>query len=141
VITARLRVASPYLLAALLVGTGAAHFTATDRYAQIIPHAFPQPSHRPLVQASGLAELACAALIAVPRTRRAGALAAAILLIVVFPANVQMAADGGISGAGFPLGSPVVAWLRLPLQLPLIAWAVSVAQARPPERRVGARIV
>ncbi len=44
--------------------------------------------------------------------------------MVLFPANVQMALDGGIPGAGFPLGSPVLAWLRLPLQVPLIWWAL-----------------
>jgi uncharacterized membrane protein len=141
VTTGRLRAASPYLLAAFFVGAGAAHFTATDTYARIIPHGFPASSRRPLVQISGIAEIACAALIAVPRTRRVGALGAAVLLVSVFPANMQMAADGGIAGAGFPLGSPVVAWLRLPLQLPLIAWTISVAQARMPTGRAGARIV
>jgi uncharacterized membrane protein len=42
----------------------------------------------------------------------------------VFPANVQMALDGGVVGQNFPLGSPVVAWLRLPLQVPLVWWAL-----------------
>lgn len=135
----RLRAGSPYLLAAFLTAAGAAHFAATDRYAQIIPHVFPRSSHRPLVQVSGLAEIACAALIAVPGTRRIGGLGAAVLLVAVFPANVQMALDGGIAGAGFPLGSPIVAWLRLPLQPPLIAWALSVA--RDQGRRAGGRIV
>jgi uncharacterized membrane protein len=136
----RLRAASPYLLAALLVGAGAAHFAATDRYAQIIPRAFPQSMHRPLVEVSGIAEIACAGLLAVRRTRRVGAVAAALLFVGVFPANVQMAVDGGIAGAGFPLGSPVVAWLRLPLQLPLVAWALSVARARA-DRRADPAIV
>ena len=125
----RLRAASPYLLAALLIGAGAAHFAATDRYAQIIPSAFPESTHRPLVQLSGVAELVCAGLLVPRRTRRFGAIATAVLLVGVFPANVKMALAGGIAGAGFPLGSPVVAWLRLPLQLPLIAWAVSIARA------------
>lgn len=119
----RLRSASPYLLAALLVGAGAGHFSATDRYAQIIPSVFPRSLHRLLVQASGGTEFACAGLLVVRRTRMIGAAMAAVLFVAVFPANVQMALDGGIAGAGFPLGSPVVAWLRLPLQLPLIAWA------------------
>ncbi len=53
------------------------------------------------------------------------------LLVVVFPANVKMALDGGIEGYGFPLGSPVVAWLRLPLQIPLVVWAWRVASRSP----------
>lgn len=131
---AGVRAASPYLLAALLVGAGVGHFTTTDGYAKIVPRAFPQSTHRPLVQASGLVEIACAGLIAVRRTRRVGAVAAAVLFVAVFPANVQMALDGGIAGAGFPLASPVVAWLRLPLQVPLIAWAVSTARSAPDGR-------
>lgn len=133
-----LRAASPYLLAALLVGAGSGHFTATNRYAQIMPSILPESTHRPLVQLSGVAEIACAALLAVRRTRRIGAAATTLLLVAVFPANVQMALDGGISGAGFPLGSPVVAWIRLPLQIPLIAWALSIARAPTPaeERRI-----
>ncbi|MEP7053947.1 MAG: MauE/DoxX family redox-associated membrane protein [Actinomycetota bacterium] len=137
----RLRAASPYLLAGLLAGAGAAHFVATDSFVRIIPSAFPQSTQRPLVQLSGVAELACATLIALPRTRRFGAVAAAILLVAVFPANVKMATDGGIPGAGFPMGSPVVAWLRLPVQLPLIAWALSVARGRPVGPRTDRRIV
>ena len=46
----------------------------------------------------------------------------------VFPANVQSALDGGMSGLEPPLDSPVVAWARLPLQFPLIAWAIAVAR-------------
>ena len=47
----------------------------------------------------------------VPLTR-AGAWATVLLLIGVFPANVQHALDDG-----------GLVWLRLPLQWPLIAWA------------------
>jgi len=59
-----------------------------------------------------VAELACAGLVLAPRTRRAGAWATVLLLIGVFPANVQHALDDG-----------GVVWLRLPVQWPLIRWA------------------
>ena len=135
-----LRAASPYLLAGLLTFAGALHFTSPRPYERIMPAVFPDDSHRPLVYASGAAELGCAALLAVRRTRRLGGWLTAALLVAVFPANVKMALDGGIAGAGFPLGSPVVAWLRLPLQLPLIAWAVGIARgARSDEDRVASR--
>jgi len=109
----------------LLAAAGAAHFVATDAYAEIIPRALPAP--RAWVYASGAAELACAGLVAAPRTRRLGGWLTAGLFVALFPANVQMALDGGIAGGGL-LGSPLVAWLRLPLQIPLIAWAVWVAR-------------
>ncbi len=104
-----------------------AHFVVTDAYARISPRVLPAP--RALVYASGVAELACAALVAARRTRRVGGWVTAALLVAVLPANVQMALDGGLPGAGGPLGSPVAAWLRLPLQIPLIAWAVWVARS------------
>jgi uncharacterized membrane protein len=52
----------------------------------------------------------------------------------VFPANVQMALDAGTERQAVP-DMPVrrfraVALARLPLQLPLIGWAVRVARSR-----------
>jgi uncharacterized membrane protein len=52
-----------------------------------------------------------------------------MLFVIVFPANVQMALDGGVRGAGFPANSARLAWIRLPLQVPLILWAISVARS------------
>ena len=114
------------LLSALLTVAGLAHFVATDAYTLIVPRLLPAP--RVWVYASGVAELACAGLLAVPRTRRLGGWCTFGLLLAVWPANVQMALDGGIPGRGFPLGSPVTAWLRVPLQLPLLYWSLSVAR-------------
>lgn len=113
-------------LAALLGAAGAAHFVVPDGYAAIVPRALPAP--RLWVYGSGVAELGCAALLVAPRTRRLGGWAAAVLLVAVFPANVQMALDGGVPGASGLLGSPVAVWLRLPLQVPLVWWAVAVAR-------------
>lgn len=112
---------SARLLAGLLLVGGAGHFLATDTYALIVPPFLPAP--RAWVYASGAVEIACGLLLAVPRTRRAGAWGALVLLAAVWPANIQMALDGGIPGRGWPLGSPVAAWLRVPLQLPLLYWA------------------
>jgi uncharacterized membrane protein len=65
-----------------------------------------------------------AAAVASPRTRRAGALAAAGLFVAVFPANVQMARDWRDRPAPLRLA----AYLRLPLQIPLIVWALRVSR-------------
>ncbi|MEA2702207.1 MAG: hypothetical protein QOD63_152 [Actinomycetota bacterium] len=111
---------------------GVLHFVVPESYAKIVPGVLGRP--RALVAVTGVAELVAAGLVAVPRTRRAGAWLSIGLLVVVFPANVKMALDGGLEGYGFPLGSPVVAWLRLPLQVPLVVWAWRVASRadRPP---------
>ena len=123
-------VRSRYALAALMMGVGVSHFAVPEAYERIIPRWLGDP--RGVVLASGAAELAAGALLALPATRRAGAWTTVVVLVAVFPANVQMALDGGIAGAGFPLGSPVAAWLRLPLQVPLVAWAWALTRRPAP---------
>jgi len=124
-------------LAAFLLVAGVAHFVIPRSYERIVPRLFADPAF--WVRWSGVAEIACAGLIAIPRTRRPAAIAAIALFVAVFPANVQMALDGGVAGEPFPLGSPVVAWARLPLQVPLIVWAWRVAQSAARQDRPRAR--
>jgi len=114
------------LLSLLLFTTGTWHFVRPHGFESIVPRFLGDPTI--WVQASGVAELACAAALAVRPTRRAGGLATAVLFVLVFPANVQMALDSGGSDSDI-LHSPVIAWARLPLQIPLIAWAVYIARA------------
>ena len=66
--------------------------------------------------------------VAAPTTRRAGALAAIALYTAVFPANVQMAWDWRHESAF----KRVVAFGRLPLQLPMIrrAWRIYKTSSR-----------
>lgn len=117
-----MRRASPYLLAGLLTVTGTMHFVAPKVFASIIP---PQLPHRSaLVYASGAAELTCAAGLAVPRTRRVAGWATALLFVAVFPANVQMALDAGDRSAAYRAAT----YARLPVQVPLVMWAVWVAR-------------
>jgi uncharacterized membrane protein len=114
----RLRAASPYLLAGLLVGAGLTHFVRPDFYDALVPPLLPG-SARAWVYGSGAVELAVGAAVALPRTRRRGAVAAAALLVAVFPGNVYMAIEPG----------DVPRWVaiaRLPLQVPLVLWAVQV---------------
>lgn len=117
----RRSVASPLVLAAFLAAAGTGHFVASSIYERIVPRVLGHS--RLLVQVSGMAEILAGALLALPRTRRLGAWFTIALLVAVFPANVQMALDGGIKDAGFPANSAVLSWLRLPFQVPLIAWA------------------
>ena len=114
-----------WALAAVMGASGAAHFLVPRSYEAIVPRFLGAAGV--WVQLSGAAELACAALLVPSRTRRLGAWLSVGILIAVFPANVQMALDGGVPGKSFPLGSAVVAWLRVPLQVPLVLWARGVA--------------
>ncbi len=127
----RLRRASPYLLAGLLTVSGVSHFLATDSYAAIVPRQLPAP--RTLVYLSGLAELGCAAGLVVPRARRAAAWSTAALFVAIFPANVTMALDRG----GHSTAYAALVLARLPVQLPLVWWAVAVARGGAGSRRSG----
>lgn len=114
-------------VAAAFVGSGVIHLVRPQVFIPAVP---PQLGHaRELVYVSGVAELAAAAGLFTPRTRRAAGVASAALLVGVFPANVQMAVDAhrAVQRKG---STPVrEAWrvgtlLRLPLQVPLVvaAW-------------------
>lgn len=112
---------SPYLLSALFLAAGITHFVAPKSYEAIVPSAFPA---RETVYASGVVELGLAAGLAIPRTRRLAAWTGALFLLAVWPANIKMALDGGRFG-----GAPVaLTWARVPLQIPLILWARSIAR-------------
>ncbi len=111
--------ASPYLLAAVLAGAGVLHFVRPEFYDAIIPPFLPYP--RAWTYGSGLLELACAAAVAAPSTRKAGGYATAALFVAVFPANIYAAIEPG----DLPRW-PAVA--RLPLQIPLVLWALQVAR-------------
>ncbi|WP_369243894.1 DoxX family protein [Streptomyces sp. R41] len=115
---------SPLLLAGLLAAAGVTHFVAPRQYDATIPRALPG-TPRTWTYASGAAELALAAGVALPRTRRIAGLATAAFFVGVFPANVQMAVDWRHRAT--PLKAAALA--RLPLQVPLVLWARGVARA------------
>lgn len=108
-------------LAALLLGMGTLHFVAPKPFDSIIPTELPG-SARFYTYASGVGELATGALLAVPRTRRLGALAAVALFIAVFPGNLNMVRLWWDK----PWPMRIVAIARLPLQIPMITWALRV---------------
>lgn len=114
---------SPLLLAGLLATAGVAHFARPRQFDAIVPSALPG-SPRSWTYASGAAELALAAGLALPRTRKAAALATAAFFVGVFPANVKMAADWRHR----PTAQKAAAFGRLPLQIPLVLWARGVAK-------------
>ena len=79
-------------LAGMLAFTGTVHLVRPETFDPALPGWLPGP-RRTWALGSGVAELACAALVAAPRTRRLGGWASAALFVLVFPGNVQMALD------------------------------------------------
>ena len=121
-----------HAMAAALATAGTLHFVRPRFFDAMIPPELPG-SPRTWTLGSGVAELAVAGLLAVPATRRAGALSAAALFVGVFPGNLQMVRDSRRK-AVWP--DQVIAWVRLPLQIPMVTAALRIAdaEARSPRR-------
>ena len=97
---------------------GILHFVLPKQFEKAVPSWFPDP--KAAVALSGVAELGSGALLAIPKTRKAGGWLATATLVAVYPAKVQMAIDATRAGSKPAAGA---AWLRLPLQFPMIAKA------------------
>lgn len=125
-VAAIMRAALTYLLAAVMVAAGIAHFVNSEPFVGIVPKILPAP--RMLVWISGFFEIAGGVGLAIPRFRQAAAWGLIALYLAVFPANINMAVNGLAFGDLPP--DPVMAWARLPFQAVFIAWAWWVG--RPP---------
>lgn len=112
-----------YRIAALLLGVGTLHFLAPKPFDDIIPAELPG-TPRFYTYASGVAELAVAALLLPRRTRRLGATAAVALFLAVFPGNLNMVRLWWDK----PWYLRLIAIARLPLQFPMITAAMKVRQ-------------
>lgn len=112
-------------MAQMFAVTGTLHFVAPQVYDTIVPPQLPGKA-RSYTLMSGAAELACAGLVAVPRTRKLGGYASAALLAAVFPANLYMA----YQWRGKPWYMQALALGRLPLQMPMINGALDIARGR-----------
>lgn len=114
-------------LAGMLLVSGVGHLVRPRPFDSIVPRWLP-PSRRFWTVVSGLAEIVTGLLLVRPQTRRAGGLAAAGLFVAVFPANVWMA----WLWRHKPWPYVVASLVRLPLQVPLVAWGLRVARAAAP---------
>ena len=119
---------APQLVGALFGISGAIHLARPTTFEPIIPRWLPRP--REIVYASGIAEGACA--VGLLRRARWAGLMGAVLLVVVFPANIQMALDSLDERRGQLTLKKVFAFARLPLQLPLIWAALQAAKPQVP---------
>ncbi|MEV4511884.1 hypothetical protein AB0K00_23305 [Dactylosporangium sp. NPDC049525] len=122
---------SAFALAGVLAAAGVTHLVNPKPYDRIVPRALPG-SPRTYTYVSGVVELALAAGLVHPRTRRAAGLASAGFFAAVFPANVKMAIDWQHA----PPARRAVAYGRLPLQVPLVLWGLKVARQAPGSSRV-----
>ena len=106
-----------YVMGLLYFIAGVLHFRKPKPYVRIIPPAFPAPLF--LVYFTGAWEMIAAVLLLLPGTQVFAAWGIIILLVLVFPANVQMA--GIYKRKKSPWYWAML--LRLPMQAVLIWWA------------------
>lgn len=110
------------LLAAFFTLAGSLHFARPKPYEAIVPPPL-SPRKREIVAISGAAELAGAALVLSPSTRRLGRWWLIALLAAIFPANVQMALHPDeVPGLDLKRIPRWLLWARLPLQPLLMLW-------------------
>ncbi|MDQ3990567.1 MAG: hypothetical protein M3291_15510 [Actinomycetota bacterium] len=107
-------------LTVLLVVAGSAHLVNPLPFLQHLPPVVPGRAF--LVAATGVIEIGLgAALLGPARWRRVVGRVVAVYFVAIFPANVYVAVAGadvdGLPGGAYP-------WLRLPLQIMLISWAL-----------------
>lgn len=127
--TGRGNQAAAYRLVALLGGAGILHFVTPAFFDMQVPRTLPGKA-RTYTVVSGVAELAVAGALAVPRTRRLGGLAAAALFVAVYPANIDLARRVVTDTKASPaLKAGVIA--RLPLQIPLVTEALKARRNAP----------
>ena len=119
----RIRRGAPFGLASLFGLSGALHLVRPDWFRPLVPRSLPIG---PVVAVSGLAELACAIGLTT-RQPWSGPLSA-VLLLAILPGNIRFALDRAADpGASRPVVA--LAWLRIPLQVPMI-WAALQARSR-----------
>jgi uncharacterized membrane protein len=111
----------------MFASSGIVHLVRPQAFAAIMPRALPERHHKNLIYLSGLAELVCAGGLL--RRSAWAAPASVAVLGAVFPANLQMALDAGSGRNPGAADTRLVAWGRLPLQIPMV-WAA--LQSRPP---------
>jgi uncharacterized membrane protein len=108
---------SLYAMAAFYMAAGINHFINPNFYINIMPPWLPW--HREMILLSGLAEILLAILLIPYKTQKFAAWGIIVLLIGVFPANIQMVSNY------YHQENPLL-WLtilRLPIQILLIYWA------------------
>ena len=113
-------------LVCLFLFAGVTHFTGMKHdYAAMIPENLPRGLW--VVYLTGVLEIAGAIGLLIPGLRRIAAICLILLLLAMFPANVNAA----LKGIPFRGDAPTSLWLRVPMQVLFIwmLWWTSVRKS------------
>jgi uncharacterized membrane protein len=117
-------------LAAFFTFTGTMHFVRPRFFEAIVPPAI-EAQKKEVVAISGVAEIAGAALVLPPVSRRLGRWWLLALLLAVFPANIHMAVNPEqIRGLDLRKIPRWALWARLPLQPLAMIWVWRVTRPK-----------
>jgi len=105
-----------YIMGLFYVMAGINHFLYPSFYQKTIQNFLPYALG--IVYISGIIEIILGIGVCIPATRGISAIGIILLLIAVFPANINMA----MHAQDWEF-SPILLYIRLPLQLVLIYWA------------------
>ena len=109
------------------IGIGLIHFVTPEPFLKIMPSVLPW--HLSLVYLSGAFEILGGVGLLIPKTRRVATWGLLLLLLAVFPANINMAVNE-IYLEGMPR-EPWLLWVRLPFQLVFAAMVYWVGLVTP----------
>jgi uncharacterized membrane protein len=113
-----------WLMGFFYIIAGTLHFIIPDSYVKMMPSYIPY--HLELVYLSGLFEILLGIFILIPKYSKYAAWGIILLLIAVFPANINMAINHIIPSFMENLSykmQQIILWIRLPMQGVLILWA------------------
>jgi uncharacterized membrane protein len=109
-----------WVYALFYILAGCNHFLSTAVYYVIMPEWLPAPGY--LIYFSGVLEIVFGFLLLFKKTRKLAAVLILLMMIAFIPVHIYM-----IQKAPFMLGkimiTPLIAWLRLPIQLVFMGWA------------------
>ena len=108
-----------YIIAGLFFLTGILHFVKPQVFVSIMPDYIPY--HLTMVYISGVAEILGAAGILFDEIRPVAGWGLIVLLVAVFPANINMSVES-VKKFGYLNWYSIVTIVRLPLQFVLIYW-------------------
>ena len=108
-----------YIIAVLFLITGILHFIRPQFFTNIMPDYIPY--HLAMVYISGVAEILGGLGILFEKTKWWAGWGLILLLIAVFPANINMAVES-IQKSGYTSLYSIATIARLPLQFVLIYW-------------------
>ncbi len=108
------------LMALFYLLAGTSHFIFPKVYYKATPP-FAKKQVKTINIIVGISEILAAIGLLIPATRSLAAIGVIVLLITVFPVHLYMVRDPKAS-FNLPLW---LLWLRIPLQLVLIAWAAA----------------